>query len=122
MPRTRWPRSRSVILLLSLSMLMPRDILAACGFRRPALHAMSAVCYSHRDVCVFVFTKGADFMNVRELVQRAVANYDGLSPAPFSDDMPDATAYLATPDRPAYALGWIVASAIVGARYADSGI
>jgi hypothetical protein len=69
-----------------------------------------------------VFTKGADFMNVRELVQRAVANYEGLPPAPFSDDMPDATAYLATPDRLAYALGWIVASAIVGARYADSGI
>jgi hypothetical protein len=61
-------------------------------------------------------------MNVRELVQRAIANHEGLSPAPFSDDMPDATAYLATPDRLAYALGWIVASAIVNARYSSSGI
>lgn len=61
-------------------------------------------------------------MNVRELVQRAIANHEGLPPAPFSEDMPDATAYLATPDRLAYALGWIVASAIVSARFADSGI
>lgn len=61
-------------------------------------------------------------MNVRELVQRAIANHEGLPPAPFSDDMPDATAYLATPDRLAYAFGWIVASAIVKTRFADSGI
>lgn len=61
-------------------------------------------------------------MNVRELVQRAIAKHDELPPAPFSDDMPDATAYLATPDRLAYTLGWIVASAIVSARYADSAI
>ncbi len=61
-------------------------------------------------------------MNVRELVQRAISNYEGLPLAQFSDDMPDETAYLATPDRLAYALGWIVAGAIVKARYADSGI
>lgn len=61
-------------------------------------------------------------MNVGELVQRAIANHEGLPPAPFSPDMPDETAYLATPDRLAYALGWIVASAIVNARYADSAI
>lgn len=61
-------------------------------------------------------------MNVRELVQRAIEHHEGLPPAPFSDDMPDSTAYLATPDRLAYALGWIVASAIVNARFADSGI
>ncbi|MEX1158344.1 MAG: hypothetical protein WEC79_05375 [Thermomicrobiales bacterium] len=61
-------------------------------------------------------------MDVRELVQRAFTNHEELPPAPFSEDMPDATAYLATPDRLAYALGWIVAAAIVNARFADSGI
>ncbi|HYI16707.1 MAG TPA: hypothetical protein VEX37_15015, partial [Thermomicrobiales bacterium] len=61
-------------------------------------------------------------MNVRELVQRAIANHEALPPVPFSVDMPDETAYLATPDRLAYALGWIVAGAIVKARFADSGI
>lgn len=61
-------------------------------------------------------------MNVRELVQRAIERHDGLPPAPFTADMPEETAYLATPNRLAYALGWIVASAIVEARYADSGI
>ena len=61
-------------------------------------------------------------MNVRELVQRAIENHEGLSPVPFSNDMPDSDAYLATPDRVAYVLGWIVANAIVNARFADSGI
>lgn len=61
-------------------------------------------------------------MNVRELVQRAIENHEGLPPVPFSNDMPDSDAYLATPDRVAYALGWIVASVIVNARFADSGI
>ncbi len=61
-------------------------------------------------------------MNVSELVQRAIANHGGLPSAPFSEDMDDATAYLATPDRLAYVFGWIVASAIVEARFADSGI
>jgi len=61
-------------------------------------------------------------MNVSELVQQAFEKHEGLPAAPFSPDMADDVAYLATPDRLAYALGWIVASAIVNARYADSGI
>jgi hypothetical protein len=61
-------------------------------------------------------------MDVRELVDRATANYSELPPVPFRPDMPDADAYLATPDRLAWALGWIGANAIVQARYAGSGI
>ncbi|MGH9174502.1 MAG: hypothetical protein ACRD1H_09095 [Vicinamibacterales bacterium] len=61
-------------------------------------------------------------MNYRELVERAIARYEGAPQVPFHDEMADADAYLATPDRLTFALGWIVANAIVAARYADSGI
>lgn len=61
-------------------------------------------------------------MNVRMLVEQAVANYADAPPAPFSEDMPEEQSYLATPDRLAYALGWVVADAIVNARFADSAI
>lgn len=61
-------------------------------------------------------------MNIREQVERAVQNYADLPQVPLSDDISDDDAYLATPDRLTYALGWIVANQIVNARYADSAI
>jgi hypothetical protein len=61
-------------------------------------------------------------MNVREQVELAVRNYAELPPAPLSDELPEEQHYLATPDRLAFALGWVVANAIVGARYADSAL
>lgn len=59
-------------------------------------------------------------MDVAEQVALALCNYDSLPPVVA--DMPADDAYLATPNRLAYALGWIVASAIIGARYRDSAI
>lgn len=56
------------------------------------------------------------------MVEAAIRNYEHLPPRPFGDDMPEEQAYLATPDRLTFALGWIVANAIVSARYADSAI
>jgi hypothetical protein len=61
-------------------------------------------------------------MTVSNLVQRAITNHANLPPATYSEEMTEDVAYLATPDRLAFALGWCVASAIVNARYADSGI
>lgn len=61
-------------------------------------------------------------MNVREQVELAIRNYADLPPAPLSEELPESEAYLATPDRLSFALGWIVASAIVNARYADSAL
>lgn len=61
-------------------------------------------------------------MNVSEQVERAIQNYAGLPQVPYRDDMPEDEAPYATPDRLSYALGWVVANAIVQARYADSAI
>jgi hypothetical protein len=61
-------------------------------------------------------------MDVREQVELALQNYSELDPAPFDPEMPEETAYLATPDRLAFALGWIAANQIVQARFADSAI
>jgi hypothetical protein len=61
-------------------------------------------------------------MNVREQVDLAVRNYAELPPAVLSEELPEEEHYLATPDRLAFALGWVVANAIVGARYADSAL
>lgn len=57
-----------------------------------------------------------------EQAARAIENYSGLPPAPLTDTLPDEQTYLATPNRLAYALGWVVANAIIGSRYADSAI
>jgi hypothetical protein len=100
----------------------PSNILAAAAQIDAEMQRTARLCYSHCGRVVFVPSRGANSMNVRELAQRAIEQHGGLPPAPFSEDMPEATAYLATPDRLAYALGWIVASAVVTARYADSGI
>lgn len=61
-------------------------------------------------------------MTPEEQVSTAIANYAELPPAPLSDELPDEQTYLATPDRLTFALGWVVANAIVKARYADSAI
>lgn len=61
-------------------------------------------------------------MNLQEKVQTAVTNYDGLRQIPFDDSITPEDFYMATPDRLAYALGWIVASEIVRARYVGSAI
>lgn len=61
-------------------------------------------------------------MNVREQVELAVKNYGELPEVPLSDDLPEEAKYLATPNRLAFAFGWIVANAIVSARYANSAI
>lgn len=59
-------------------------------------------------------------MDIAEQVALALRNYDSLPPVVA--EMPADDAYRATPNRLAYALGWIVAGAIIGARYRDSAI
>jgi hypothetical protein len=59
---------------------------------------------------------------IREQVELALANYGDLPQIPLTDTISEADAYLATPDRVTFALGWIVANQIVQARYADSAI
>lgn len=61
-------------------------------------------------------------MNVSQQVERAIQNYADLPPVPYSDELPETEAPYATPDRLAFALGWVVANAIVQARFADSAI
>lgn len=61
-------------------------------------------------------------MDFREQVAQAIENYADLEPIPLSDDISEADQYMATPNRLGFALGWVVANAIVGARYADSAI
>jgi hypothetical protein len=61
-------------------------------------------------------------MDIREQVELAIANYAGLPQIPMSDTLSDADAYMATPDRLNFALGWIIANQIVQARYADTAV
>jgi hypothetical protein len=61
-------------------------------------------------------------VSIDEQVRLAVMNYQHLPSAPLSATTTSATRYLATPDRLAYALGWIVANQIVQQRYAGSAI
>lgn len=61
-------------------------------------------------------------MKFREQVKLALQNYSDLPPAVLSDELPEEERHIATPDRLAFALGWVVANVIVGARYADSAI
>ncbi len=59
---------------------------------------------------------------LRERAQTAVQNYADLPPARFDETITPETFYLATPNRLAYALGWLVANQIVQARFLQSGI
>lgn len=60
--------------------------------------------------------------SLAEQVQQAVAAYGDLPQVPFSSTMSDEDAFVATPDRLAWALAWIAANAVVGARFATNGI
>lgn len=61
-------------------------------------------------------------MNVADQVALALENYGELSEVPFAESTPPADLYLATPDRLAYALGWIVANQIIRARFPDAAV
>ncbi|HET9016100.1 MAG TPA: hypothetical protein VFN57_10920 [Thermomicrobiaceae bacterium] len=61
-------------------------------------------------------------MDFRQQLALAFRNYQDLPPLPLSDELSEVEQHLATPDRLAFALGWVVANAIVRARYADSAI
>ena len=61
-------------------------------------------------------------MSVAEQVALAQANYAGLAAIPLSDTIEPADLYLATADRLAYALGWIVANQIVQARFPSAAV
>jgi hypothetical protein len=56
--------------------------------------------------------------SIAEQVALARTRYGGLGEVPFSESTPPSELYVATPDRFAYALGWIVANQIVQARFA----
>lgn len=57
-----------------------------------------------------------------ETVHVAVQCHADLPAAPFDDSITPETFYLATPNRLAYALGWLVAAAIIDARFLDSAL
>jgi hypothetical protein len=57
-------------------------------------------------------------LSLAEHVELAKANYANLPEVPFSDATQPSDLYMATVDRFAYALGWIVANQIVQARFA----
>lgn len=61
-------------------------------------------------------------MNVTEQVQTALANYADLPQVPLDESVTPETIYMATPDRLTYALGWVVANAIVAERFLPSAI
>lgn len=61
-------------------------------------------------------------MQISEQVQTAVRNYRDLPRIPLDDSISPDSLYMATPDRLAYALGWIAANAIVAARFLPSAI
>lgn len=61
-------------------------------------------------------------MDVGMQVAAAIRSYDGLAPRRIGVDAAGDLADAATPDRLAYALGWIAANAIVGAYYWDTAL
>lgn len=59
-------------------------------------------------------------MDVSARVRAALANYGELPPILIADETLDEELPLATPNRLAFALGWVVGAEIVKRRYADS--
>ncbi len=57
-----------------------------------------------------------------EHVALARKHYEHLDPVKFSESTEPSELYLATPNRLAYALGWIVANQIVQARFPDAAV
>lgn len=56
-------------------------------------------------------------LSLTEQVALARRNYENLAEVPFTEATEPARLYMATPDRFAYALGWIVANQVVQARF-----
>src|SRR5687768_6398032 len=61
-------------------------------------------------------------MNNAELVESALKNYEGLEPIKPELEGDVETEALVVPNPLGYALGWVVADAIVSNRYLDSAI
>lgn len=59
--------------------------------------------------------------SLQDLVTAARNNYQDLPPIPLDDTISPESFYMATPNRLAYAYSWIVASAIVDARFLTTG-
>lgn len=55
-------------------------------------------------------------------MRKAIENYEGLEPVTPSPDDPDKFTGIETPDRLAFALGWIAANVVVQRRYRRCGI
>lgn len=64
----------------------------------------------------------ASTRRLTEQVALARANYEHLTPIAFAESTDPADLYLATPNRFAYALGWIVANQIVQARFPSAAV
>ena len=60
--------------------------------------------------------------NLVEQIERAHRNYRELQPVPFSDSTSPDDLYLATPDRLAYALSWVVANQIIQNRFPSASV
>ena len=60
--------------------------------------------------------------DISELVKQATDNYEDLAPIPLDDSIQPETFYRATPSPLGYAYGWILASAIVNARYEKTAV
>lgn len=59
---------------------------------------------------------------LQQLVATATANHAALAPVSVAPDTSPDALYLATPDRLAFALGWLLAAEVIAARHATSGI
>lgn len=60
--------------------------------------------------------------DVRELLGRARSSYQALPAIPLDDTVSPETFYRATPSPLGYAYGWILASAIVDAKFESTGV
>jgi hypothetical protein len=66
--------------------------------------------------------EGGRVIELQKLVELAFKNYEGLPAAPPNPEDPDKFTGIETPDRLAFALGWIVANTVVQRRYRSAGI
>lgn len=65
---------------------------------------------------------GSAVARLPQHVTTALARYGHLAPLPLNQQITPATFYLSTPERLAFALGWVVANQIVQARFPTSAI
>jgi hypothetical protein len=66
--------------------------------------------------------EGGGTIELQQLVELAFKNYEGLPAVQPNPEDPDKFTGIETPNRLAFALGWIVANTIVQRRYRSSGI